>query len=73
MTSSKVKCSIYILIAGLTALSTDMASYQSFNDIFTVKGGCMVINVILQMLIALRAYLDQSITTEKKETTDVQV
>lgn len=51
---------IYILIASLTSLMKDLSQYQTFDQISAVTLTLIVINFILQGLIAWRAYIDGS-------------
>lgn len=56
------KCLLYILIAALTALLADLTTFHSFEEISTIKWCSVIINIILQSLIAVRAFLDQAIS-----------
>jgi hypothetical protein len=51
---------IYIAIASLTSLMKDFSQFQSFDQISTITWALIVINFILQGLIAWRAYIDGS-------------
>jgi hypothetical protein len=51
---------IYILIASLTSLMKDLSQFQSFDQISAVTFVLILINVILQGLVAWRAYIDGS-------------
>lgn len=51
---------IYILIASLTSLMKDFSQFQSFSDISQVTWVLIIINFLLQGLIAWRAYIDGS-------------
>lgn len=62
--STKIKCLIYITIASITALTTDISGYQTFEEITPMKIAQMLLNISLQALIALRAFLDQSISKD---------
>ena len=64
MMSPTFKCVIYILIAAFTALSTKLMDVQSFSDITPIKGTVIVLDILLQSLIAMRAFLDQSISNK---------
>ena len=61
------KCFIYILISALTAISTDIVTYHSFSEISDMKWFCLSVNVVLQALIAFKAFLDQTISTDSKD------
>lgn len=65
MTKPGFKCAIYIIIAALTALATDIAHYQTVEEITALKLFSMITNIILQALIAVRAFMDQSISKEQ--------
>lgn len=60
--SSTFKCVIYILIAALTSLSADLADISNVNAVSSLKVTTILIGIVLQSLIALRAFLDQSIS-----------
>lgn len=62
MVSPTFKCLIYILIAALTALSAELTNIKEFSEITFLKGVVIATEVILQGLVALRAFLDQSIS-----------
>jgi len=53
---------LYFSIAALAALVTDISKYQHFSDIEPVPLVMLVANIILQGLIAVRAFLDQSVS-----------
>jgi hypothetical protein len=56
-----IKAILYILIASLTGLVSDLSDFKSFNEIGQIKALIIVINIILQGCIAWRAFLDQSV------------
>lgn len=58
---------LYILIASFTALMSDLAGFKTLGEISTVGSIIILLNFILQGLIAWRAFLDQSISNSKKE------
>ena len=58
---------LYISIASLTALMSDLSGFKEFSEISTVGKWIIVINFILQGFIAWRAYIDQSMTDAKRE------
>jgi hypothetical protein len=68
MTGPLFKCTIYILISALTALSTELSKYDNLSEITDVKWGVLLSGVILQCLIAVRAFIDQSISKESTST-----
>jgi low affinity Fe/Cu permease len=51
---------IYISIASLTALMKDFSQYQTFDQITPVTWVLIIINFLLQGLVAWRAYIDGS-------------
>jgi hypothetical protein len=59
---------LYFFIAALPALITDLGQYKAFGEISQVTAVIMAINFLLQGLIAVRAFMDQSISrnSEKK-------
>jgi len=58
---------LYISIASLTALMSDLSGFKEFSEISTVGKCIIIINFILQGFIAWRAYIDQSLTDARKE------
>lgn len=67
LSKTNTRAMLYILIASFTALLSDIAGFKSFSEISSVGFAVIAINFLLQGLIAWRAYLDQSISTSKKE------
>lgn len=61
---------LYFSIAALPALITDISKYKTLSDISPVALIIIVANVLLQGVIAVRAYLDQSITRIQKDKKD---
>lgn len=53
---------LYFFIAALPALITDLGQFRSFSEISQVTAVIMMSNFILQGIIAVRAFLDQSIS-----------
>jgi len=53
---------LYFLIAALPALITDLGQFRSFSEISQVTAIIIMANFILQGIIAVRAFLDQSIS-----------
>ena len=64
-----LRAGLYFLIASIPALMVDLGQYKSFNEITDIALAVIVANFVLQGLIAVRAFIDQSIsrTKEKKE------
>jgi len=56
-----VKALLYIGIASLTTLMSDMGDFKSFSEINPVKATLIGVNFLLQGMIAWRAFLDQSV------------
>ena len=56
-----VKAILYIGIASLTTLMSDLGDFKSFAEINPVKATLFGVNFVLQGLIAWRAFLDQSV------------
>ena len=61
---------LYFSIAALPALITDISQYKTFSDISPIALTAIVANILLQGFIAVRAYLDQSITRIQKDKKD---
>jgi hypothetical protein len=53
---------LYFFIAALPALITDLGQFRSFGEISQVTAVIIMANFILQGIIAVRAFLDQSIS-----------
>lgn len=62
--TSSIKLILYVLAASLGALISDLHHYScingGFKDIPQIKFVAMILNVLLQGLIAYRAYIDDS-------------
>jgi len=56
-----VKAVLYIGIASLTTLMSDLGDFKAFSEINPVKAALIGVNFILQGMIAWRAFLDQSV------------
>jgi len=63
---------LYISIASLTALMSDLSGFKQFNEISPVIYAQIIINFFLQGFISWRAFLDQSISDNKKEEQNYQ-
>ena len=57
---------LYISIASLTALMSDLSGFKNFSEISQVGIAIIVINFILQGFIAWRAYIDQTLSEIKQ-------
>ena len=64
MTGPLFKCVIYVLISALTALSTELSKYDSLSEITDAKWYVIITGIVLQCLIAVRAFIDQSISNQ---------
>lgn len=53
---------LYFAIAALPAVITDLSKYKSFSEISGIAATILISNVVLQGLIAVRAYIDQTIS-----------
>lgn len=67
MNTPLFKCTIYVLIAALTAASTEIANYHSFEEITSMKWYLIGSSVFLQSLVAVKAFLDQSMSAKKQD------
>lgn len=64
---------LYFLIAAIPSLMVDLGKYKSFSDIGDIALAVIVANFMLQGLIAVRAFIDQSISRTQKEKKDKKV
>lgn len=64
--------SLYFFIAAIPAFITDISQFKSFSEISQVSLVIIISNFILQGLIAVRAFIDQSIsrTSERRKKVD---
>ena len=64
-----IRALLYFLIASIPTLMVDLGEYKSFKEISDIALAIIIANFVLQGLIAVRAFIDQSIsrTKEKKE------
>jgi hypothetical protein len=60
---------LYFLIASLPPLIAELGKYKTFDDISPIAKTIILANCIFQGIIAVRAFVDQSIsrTVDKKE------
>jgi hypothetical protein len=58
---------LYISIASLTALMSDLSGFKQFNEISPVIYAQIIINFFLQGFIAWRAFIDQTISDVKRD------
>jgi len=64
---------LYFFIASIPALITDISQFKSFNEISQVGIVVIIANFLLQGLIAVRAFIDQSISRTIKEKKEKKV
>lgn len=64
---------LYFLIAAIPAFITDISSYKSFSEIGSIAAVVIFANFILQGLIAVRAFMDQSISRNTREKKTVEL
>ena len=64
---------LYFFIAAIPALMVDLGQYKSFKEISDITLVVIACNFMLQGLIAVRAFLDQSISRVQKEKRDRKV
>jgi len=64
---------LYFAIAAIPALITDLSGYKSYNDISSIALTIIIANMLLQGFIAVRAFIDQSISRTQKEKREKKV
>lgn len=64
---------LYFFIAAIPALITDLSGYKSYSEISSIAFTIIVANMLLQGFIAVRAFIDQSISRTQKEKKDKKV
>lgn len=62
-----VRALLYFFIAAIPAFITDISRYKTFSEVSSVAAIIMLANFILQGFIAIRAFMDQSISRTKAE------
>jgi len=58
---------LYFLIAAIPTLMVDLGQYKTFSEISSIAVAIIIANFILQGLIAVRAFIDQSISRTQKD------
>ena len=58
---------LYFLIASLPPLITELGKYKTFEEISPVAKTIILANCVFQGIIAVRAFVDQSISRAKDE------
>jgi hypothetical protein len=71
--SAALRAALYFLIAAIPAFITDISQFKSFSEMTQTGIVVIVANFILQGLIAVRAFIDQSISRTHKEKKDKKV
>ena len=71
--NAAIRAALYFFIAAIPAFITDISQFKSFSDISQVGLVVIVANFFLQGLIAVRAFIDQSISRTQKEKKDKKV
>lgn len=59
---ASTRLTLYVLIAILTSLLTDLRSYDSWAAITSYKAFVGFLSAFVQALVTVRAFLDQSLT-----------
>lgn len=62
-----VRAALYFFIASIPALMVDIQQYKTFSEISDISLAVIISNFVLQGLIAVRAFIDQSISRTKEE------
>lgn len=68
-----IRAGLYFFIAAIPALITDISQFKNFSEISQVGLIVIVANFMLQGLIAVRAFIDQSISRTQKEKKEKKV
>lgn len=64
---------LYFFIAAIPAFITDLSAFKSFSEIGSVAAVIIFANFLLQGLIAVRAFMDQSISRNTRERKTVEL
>lgn len=62
-----IRALLYMNIAALTSLLTDISAFKTFGEITSIGIAVIIINFVLQALIAWRAYLDQTLSRDEND------
>jgi len=68
-----IRAALYFFIAAIPTLITDISQFKSFSEISQIGLVVIVANFLLQGLIAVRAFIDQSISRTQKEKKEKKV
>jgi len=71
--NAAIRAALYFFIAAIPALITDISQFKSFSEISQIGLTVIVANFFLQGLIAVRAFIDQSISRTQKEKKEKKV
>jgi len=58
---------LYFFIAAIPTLITDLSNYKSYGDISPIALTILIANFVLQGFIAVRAFIDQSLSRASLE------
>jgi len=61
------RASLYFLIASIPPLIAELSKYKTYSDISSIAATIITANCIFQGVIAVRAFIDQSISRTKEE------
>lgn len=66
---------LYFMIASLPPFIAELSKYKSFNDISSIATTIILANCVFQGIIAVRAFVDQSISraSDKKHSKKVEL
>ena len=67
-----IRASLYFLIAAIPSFITDVSQFKSFSEISQIGLIVIAANFILQGLIAVRAFIDQSISRTSGKRKDIE-
>jgi hypothetical protein len=70
------RASLYFLIASIPPLIAELSKYKSYTEISSITATIIAANCVFQGVIAVRAFIDQSISrtnSEKKHSKKVEL
>lgn len=68
-----IRALLYFSIAAIPALMVDLGQYKHFSEISDISLAIIGCNFVLQGLIAVRAFMDQSLSRVQKEKKEKRV
>jgi cbb3-type cytochrome oxidase subunit 1 len=68
-----IRAALYFFIAAIPALMVDLQQHKSFSEISDITLAVIIANFVLQGLIAVRAFIDQSISRTQREKKEKKV